>query len=562
MGVAYPVSVDQLEDGHALILGTTGSGKTYQLRGMLEQLRRADRRVGAIDKLGNHWGLTTDADGKSRGLDFVIFGGKRAQIPMTPAQGGLLGKIFVERNVPAIFDVSQWHADDQQRWVAAFADAVFMANEAALHLAMDEAQSWVPQGGGGDAFRSVQRLAEQGRGNGIRLLLSCQRMSRLDATVRGMVHLVVAMRQPGVLDRKAVKDQIAASAHDAAVLDRDLPKMPTGTGYLWSADGAELTKIAFPRNATFDSSRTPRHGDAAPAPIAVSSALVDELRKALSTKPAPAITGNDSAAADRIADLEAELDGLRNEIAPLRHDRETLDILASKVPALVATIADRLAELHGLFEESPLPELTDLHPPTAGSDPEPITDRRRVSPRAVQGEPTPSVSAGSPASSGLAPRLQSLLDWLAWAQAVYGARPVRRDLLAMILGRHPRSKGFLNDLGELRSAGLVDYPTAGEIQPTDTGRASAALPPIRPTLQGVRDAIAQILQPAQVRIFEIVVAAWPDPIARDDVASRLDTHPRTKTLLNNVGRLSSMGLITYPRPGELRAADFLMRKPA
>lgn len=125
---AYPITVGQLEDGHALILGTTGSGKTYQLRGMLEQLRRADRRVGAVDKLGNHWGLTLDADGEAAGLDFVIFGGKRGHVPMTPDAGEKLGRLFVERNVPAIFDVSQWTSDEQQRWVADFADAVFRTN--------------------------------------------------------------------------------------------------------------------------------------------------------------------------------------------------------------------------------------------------------------------------------------------------------------------------------------------------------------------------------------------------------------------------------------------------
>src|SRR4051812_27513899 len=55
MRIAPPraVSVEQLEESHLLLIGQTRSGKTYQLRGAIEQLRLADRRVGAIDKVGN-----------------------------------------------------------------------------------------------------------------------------------------------------------------------------------------------------------------------------------------------------------------------------------------------------------------------------------------------------------------------------------------------------------------------------------------------------------------------------------------------------------------------------
>ncbi|MDX3908870.1 MAG: hypothetical protein QHC67_03530 [Sphingobium sp.] len=278
---SHPITLEMLEEGHLLLLGTTRAGKTYQQRGFLERLRRADRRVGAVDKLGNHWGLTLSADGQNPGLDFIIFGGKRAHIPMSPADGDKLGRLFVTRNIPAIFDVSQWKSHEQLEWVEAFADAVFLHNVGALHLGLDEAQSWVPQGGGGGAFRSVLRLAEQGLGNGIRLMMAAQRLSRIDKSAAGMASVVIAMRQTGTADRKAMRDQLAANAGDIARIEGELAGLPTGTGFVWDPLKATLERHAFPENATFDSSRTPRHGDAPPAPIAVSSALVDELRQAL-----------------------------------------------------------------------------------------------------------------------------------------------------------------------------------------------------------------------------------------------------------------------------------------
>lgn len=312
---SHPLTVEMLEESHLLLIGQSRSGKTYQLRGALEQLRRADRRVGAIDKVGNHWGLTLSPDGKSPGLDFMIFGGKRAIIPMTPDQGALLGRVFVERSIPAIFDVSQWTQEEQRRWVADFADAVFRFNEGALHLGVDEAQSWMPINGGGPAFQNMLRIVEQGLNNGIRLMMSVQRLARLDATARGMSPLVLAMRQTSNIDRNAVADLMAIDAPVAAMLKRELPGLPPGTGFIWDPGNDGLVKHAFPRNLTFDSSRTPRHGDTKIVPIAVSSALVDELRAALAP-PAPALAPGDlvphgAAAAivqlkGRIAELEAK----------------------------------------------------------------------------------------------------------------------------------------------------------------------------------------------------------------------------------------------------------------
>lgn len=590
----YPLTLDQLEEGHLLVLGTTGSGKTYQLRGMIEQLRRADRRVGAIDKLGNHWGLTTSADGARAGLEFFIFGGKRGQLPMTPDQGEQLGRLFVERNIPAIFDVSQWRADEQQQWVADFADAVFRYNEGALALALDEMQSWTPQGGGGEAFRPVQRLAEQGRGNGVRLLMSCQRLSRLDATVRGMAHLVVAMRQTSTIDRKAVADLVASDKTDLQLLE-ELPRLKTGTGFLWDPAKLGLERISFPSNTTFDSSRTPRHGDTPPAPIVISSALVDELREAL----APAATAAAKSAGDAYHAGQAAGEALierDRRIAELEDSNAQLqaDVVRYRFIAKRAlTIADRqnkdLGELLQVLQ--PVRDANmhsgdaDMHLPSSGAQidvkavataaktkrgatirvgspsPIPAPASARVTADAEGGSAERTPAAGPPRTSGaIAPRLQSIVDWLAWTRAVYGEAPVRRELLAMILNRHPRSKGFLNDLGELRGLGLVDYPQPGTLDLTDSGRAAENMPSIAPTLKGVREAVAQLLQPAQRKIFDIVVATYPDAIARDDIAERLALHPRTKTLLNNVGRLSSLGLVTYSRPGQLRAADFLMRR--
>jgi hypothetical protein len=560
----YPVIVDQLEDGHALVLGTTGSGKTYQLRGMLEQLRRADRRVGAVDKLGNHWGLTLDSDGASPGLDFVIFGGKRAAVPMTPDQGEQLGRLFVERAIPAIFDVSQWHADEQQRWVAAFADAVFRHANGALHLTLDEAQSWVPQGGGGGAFRAVQRLAEQGRGSGIRLLMSCQRLSRLDATVRGMVHTVVAMRQPGVLDRKAVRELIASSAADGELLDRELPKLPTGAGFLWSADQAELTRVDFPANATFDSSRTPRHGDAPPAPIAVSSALVDELRAALAVPrhPADAIPADPAAAYARGSEVGEALFAREQRIAALEVELATVGAEAERL-ADVDRECDDLNALVTAFEAAiaahragrPLPK---MH--SGDADPQ-------AAPRSAPGDPTTTTGGGDEldrsaeraSDTNTAPPPSAIRDSAAGGGASDQALRRGGRALKPLARIHPaglteaqwatlahltRTGGTWGTYrGALRGAGLVEqrgdlwYATAAGV--AVAGVAPMQLPPPGPE----RAKLWGGAIPGVRRMVDVLVKRWPHWTTREGLAGDLGMAATGGTFGTYLGRLRTNGLL-------------------
>ena len=587
----HPLTLDQLEESHLLIIGQTRSGKTYQLRGAIEQLRRADRRVGAIDKIGNHWGLTLSADGKGPGLEFVIFGGKRAMVPMTPDQGAMLGRLFVERNIPAIFDVSQWTSVEQLQWVAGFAEAVFQYNEGALHLGVDEAQSWMPLNGGGPAFQNMLRLVEQGLGNGIRLMLSVQRLARLDATARGMTPLVVAMRQTSTVDRNAVAELMAIDTSAAAMLKRELPALPAGTGYIWDPGSGVLDKHPFPPNSTFDSSRTPKHGDTPPAPIAVSSTLVDELRSALaapasdpeSQKGGKPESRNSShpeliRARARVSELEEILrEGTRRE------NEVFLGI------ALIAHLADALRRgepindvLHGYAEEmnpslakaltttalGAAPQVEDASRVVAPVTPPPVDASERSAARGSSGRGPKGGDEAPPLGRkaigdlesfpvGLPARQQKIVDWALWGRIMFGA-PVRRDVLAMLVGSHVRTKGFINDLGALRTAGVVEYAEGGGIALTPNGIGLANEVEVPITHAQLRKQIAGILTPAQRRLFDFVCGKWPSPVARDALADTVGQHVRTKSFINNLGRLRSLGLVVNAAAGGVLPAGFLV----
>lgn len=565
------IPVDQLEDGHTLVLGTTGSGKTYQVRGLLEQLRRADRRVGAIDKLGNHWGLTLDRDSANAGLDFIIFGGKRAQVPMGPDQGEAIARLFLDKNLPAIFDLSQWPADDQAQWVAAFAETVFRFNDGALHLSIDEAQSFVPTNGGGkeaagDAYRAVRLLAEQGRGNGVRLLLACQRLSRIDSTVREMMHTVVVMRQVGTIDRKAVKDLISADAEQAALIERELPRLPVGTGYVWQAGGTDLRQIKFGENTTFDSSRTPRHGDAPPPPVAVSSDLVEDLRAALA--PVAAAETEERSVTWRPG-VDPAVATLQEENAMLIGDVFLRDQQIERLSTGLRHLADEIEQLLG--EAGDPPKVQRENADSQGGVPAPapsrlddlgsVQDGLQMStdgpPAAgsVQPPRTPAlkrVTAGETAPPDIAVRGRKALLALA---SVHPAALSERQW-ASLAGYAATGGTWGTYKSALRAAGLVEQ-VDGRWRAAAAGVAAAGggvvpIPPPGPDRARFWDK-----RVAAGRLIDVLLKRWPHWTSRDSLAADGGYAASGGTFGTYLGRLRANGL-TEERGKKLRLSADVM----
>ncbi len=571
------ITVDQLEAAHWLIVGTTGSGKTYLARGLLEQLRRADRRVGAIDKLGKLWGLTLSADGSGPGLEFVIFGGKRAQVPMRPDQGAVIGRLFVEQNIPAIFDLSQWKAPDSERWVADFSEAVFAANETALHLVFDEAQSWVPQNGGGPAYDAIRLLAEQGRGNGINLLLTAPRMAGLDANVRGAIAAMVAMRQTLDIDIKRTAETIGAHLTiDDKAFRAELPILPTGTGYVWSPTGARIERVAFAPNTTFDSSRTPRHGDTPPAPVAISSSLVDELRAAL-VVPVPEIDripadpldaydkGSVIGAAlverdTRIAELEAIVADQAAELEHLRGvdaECEAYSAGLTAIDALVRSIqsGEFRANLHsGNADLNEVPTAKAV----AAASPLPSTIDVAAFASAAKTRRGATIRV-APATSDVAlpPRRMRILGAIVAASALLKTPTPARPVIAWLAETKPNSSTFEKDLSAMRSAGLIDYPGGGLVALTRAGIDALGPTPATPTSRG--DLLSLIARKLPPRRADVIRQIWTrrDALSRADLAEKLEISPNSSTFEKDLSAMRTLGLIDYPAQGMVQLAKVL-----
>ena len=133
-------------DGRLAVVGTSGSGKTYAAKGLVERLMDAGGRVCVVDPLGVWWGLRAGADGAAPGYPVVVFGGRHADIPLDDGMGAALGRLLGTHPLACVVDLSELGSSAVRRlFMTAFARALHHVNTEPLHLVLDEADLWAPQ---------------------------------------------------------------------------------------------------------------------------------------------------------------------------------------------------------------------------------------------------------------------------------------------------------------------------------------------------------------------------------------------------------------------------------
>jgi uncharacterized protein len=132
-------------------------------------------------------------------------------------------------------------------------------------------------------------------------------------------------------------------------------------------------------------------------------------------------------------------------------------------------------------------------------------------------------------------------------------------MVAFLAGySHLNSKGLVNGLGALRSAGLIDYPSSGAVVLTAAGCAAAQYPDAPRSPADVQQRVISLLGGASERILRPLIKAYPNAMAREDVAAAANYgHLNSKGFVNAIGRLRSLGFIDYPDRGTIVAKPVL-----
>lgn len=579
-------------ESHVAILGKTGSGKSNLAKVLVERLMADGARICAIDPTGTWWGLRLAPDGKrpSR-FQPVIFGGAHADLPVLAAHGAAIAEAIGTASTSAIVDTRLMTVGQRTQFFADFAEGLLRTNRGPLHLVIDEAHLFAPQGRVADPrsaamLHAANNLVSLGRGNGLRIILISQRPAKLHKDSLTQVETLVAMRLIAPQDRKAIEDWIGEWADPAQGREvvASLPSLPRGDAWIWSPELGVLERRHFPLAATFDSGRPAAEGDGpALAPIDITAIagrleaigkevlandparlrkriaeLEGQMRKAAAAAARTGTTPDPDAIAAAEARGRAAAEAERQRWVEAARERAALfhDRLRSAVRSLNEAIAEDEAASAAIDGPAPAAVAREAAQP----DPTRRPIRQPAPPRPAM-SPASGDSGTTIATAGaLVPAQRRILLALRQLEAIGQAAPEKANV-AWFAGASPKSSGYANNLGAMRSAGLIEYPSGGTVALTEAGRAMEP-PAAAPTHTELMALIGAKVERAQLRMLEALVEAWPGELTHEELAAAVGSSPTSSGFANNRGRLRSLGLITYPGPGRSRAAEVLFPEGA
>lgn len=151
---------------------------------------------------------------------------------------------------------------------------------------------------------------------------------------------------------------------------------------------------------------------------------------------------------------------------------------------------------------------------------------------------------------------QVILNTLAELVQLGVASPLREQV-AKFADVSAKSSGYGNNLGALRSAGLIDYPAPGQLALTEAGTSHAA-PSQRPlTLAALQSAWLRRLPSPQAKLLGVLIDCYPVAVTRVALAQSAEVSAASSGYGNNLGALRSLGLVSYPQLGHVLATSLL-----
>lgn len=297
---------------HVAILGKTGAGKSYAARGIVEHLLDDEKRVCVVDPKGDWYGLRLSASGKSAGYPVVIFGGAHGDVPLGGHSGAAVAELVATGNRPAILDLSELTIADRTRLFMDFAAGLFRHNRGPLWLVIDEVHNFAPQGkvhdpDAGKMLHWANRLASEGRGKGITLIMASQRPQKVAKDTLTCAETLVAMRVVHNLDRAAMKEWMdgAGDPEKSRQVLASLAGMERGWAWVWSPEIGHFAQAKAPKIRTFDSMSPDSAGEASLKGWA--DVDLDDVRKRMADVVAQAEANDPKRLKARIVELERKL---------------------------------------------------------------------------------------------------------------------------------------------------------------------------------------------------------------------------------------------------------------
>lgn len=592
-----PIPVEYAATMKYAVLAKSNGGKTFLTLKFEEQLCDAGAFFVTLDPVGKHWALRAGRDGSKTGgkRDVYVLGGLHGDVPLEPGSGALIADTVLDHPGRYVLDVSTFESDsDQDRFALDFAKRLFRRKAKdpgfPLLLILEEAESFIPQKpqpGQAAMLGAYGKIARQGRNHGLGLWMVSQRSAALNKGVLSQADVLIAKEMSHNRDRDAVDDWVESNGtkEQRNTLMASLASLSIDEAWVWSPSWLKcFDRVKVLPRVTFDSSANVKHG-AAVQEVELTPLDVDALGKAIAATAERAKADDPRELRRRIAELERQrppeskeverevivpdkaavdkMVALRDEMQ--LHTDELLDELedaASKLAVKVEIVRDVRGEMSTLLAE------TTAVLDRVGTKPQRVETAPRqpegghVAVRAPVGRGTSSSAPPRPAvssngnGSGVKPAHRKLLNALASLEAI-GVPQADKKQLALFAGVSPKSGAFFNNLGSLRTSGLLDYPSGGVVALTAVGRAEADAAAAPSSTVELHEHVRRIVKEAKWKIVEALIAVYPLPMVKADLAASIGVSPTSGAFYNNLGSLRSLGLIDYPSPGSAAATDIL-----
>ena len=602
------IPVDYAPIQKYVTLGASDSGKTYLLARFAEQCAAAGIFFVILDPVGKHWSLRAGPDGSPDGgiADVYVLGGLHGDLPLDPKSGALIADVVVDHPGRYVIDVSTFETDsDVHTFADAFARRLFRRKAKdpgwPMLLMLEESENFLPQQpqpGQQKMKGAFGRIVRQGRNHGIGVYLVFQRSAAGDKGAISQCKVLIAKQMSHKRDRDAVDDWVESNGTKE---QRDemmgaLASLHVDEAYVWDPSWMRVfarTRV-LPR-ATFDASANVKHGERMAAvdlvPLDVEAlgrqiqALAERAKESDPTELHKRIAGLERELAERDRALAqadtttgrapepeqievpvldpALVQRLEAAVAGLGHPGAEITEAAAALSERLGDAAKRYAEgAHELTAAGA--EITDALRAHDGHAPLPAPASRPAVPRSRAARPIPAApaparvaSVNGDEESAIPPARQKLLDALLDLEGI-GVAQAPKPQLALWAGVSAKSSGYDNNLGGLRTLGLLDYPTPGMVALTPGGRAQATPRFAAPrSNEELHAQVRQLLPPARWRIMEVLIAAYPKVLSKDDLADQIGVSARSSGYDNNLGGLRTLGLLGYPQPRLVVASDLM-----
>lgn len=542
------------------VLARKGSGKTYFGKVLAEEMIESGNQVVLLDPVGVCWGLRTSSDGNSPGIPILILGGDHGDIPLDSKSGAMVANFLISSRQSAVLDLGLFSQGEMKRFVADLGEELYRLNRAPLHLILDEADMFAPQrpmDGEQKMLGAIDKIVRRGRARGLGMTMLTQRPAALNKNVLTQCETLVLMRLMSPQDRAAVKEwvNVHSTTEELSELMTTLPTLVPGEAWFWSPGNYPLTLAQVRKLKTYDSSATPKVGEATSGVKTLADVDLDALREAFAQQFEE--SDNPATLKARIKDLESQLAAKADQTS-LREMTEAANALRERLAEAVTALRimrDKLAEIEQLASvENLSAETPPLKVAELASEPKPVslaeinTTKRKLIKNAAKDPDWPAEK-----DSKLTPGATRIL--VAIANLLALGRPAGdRRVVAVLSGQSPKSGSYAQNLAALRSRNLIETVADG-IALTEAGRAVAPKPDKPATLEAYHDSWMSFLSATQGRMLSQLIDLYPRNVTREQLATMTSQSPKSGSYAQNLAKLRSFQLIEGSK--DIRAADLL-----